>query len=424
MDNLNPKEKKNFEKAMKLYAKAEKFIAKQKFDKAKDNFRKAIKEFYNIKAYKQAQKIINKFVESAIIERDYVEAAVTLYQAANISLIESNVKKALEHYKSSINFFVEHASYHKKEEELKYRALCFYPLCEASIGKFEESIDHFKTNLKDVPKHIKFKLPIFDFCTAVFNSIISKKIEVLKGAESLLNEIKFLDGEKKLISALLKIIDIYIKTKVETKINKQKLEAGDKISLKISLNSPEPVEIVKYFLEYDKQRLNLTNIPKIVPNKPLEFIFELKVAGKAKFGPLNLICKTQSGIEFPFKYQSSLNILSGRPKLDIDVESEIKIIEGDVFDLEFDITNKGRGEAQNVKVELMLPEEILIIAGTNEKKLYSLNSQENYTFTFPLQTIKSGNYSGKIKISFEIPQGISREPEKILEEKKITFEVN
>ncbi|MHA1377082.1 MAG: hypothetical protein ACTSRG_01755 [Candidatus Helarchaeota archaeon] len=424
MSEQGSKTQKHFDKALKIYAKAEKYIAKQKFDKAKDNFKKAIKEFYNIKAYKQAQKIINKFVESALIERDYIEAAMALYQAANIALIENNIKKALEHYKSSINFFVEHAYFGKKEEEIKYRSLCLYPLCEASIGKFEQAIEHYKTNLKDIPKRYKFKLPIIDFCTSIFNSFISKKIEILKGSESLLEDLKLLEGESNLVHNLMKIIEIYIKTKVKSKINKEKIEAGDEFSLKISLDSPEPLEITNYFLEYDKSRLNLINVPKVISNKPLEFKFEVKVAGKAKFGPLLLNCKTHSGIEFPFKYQSILNILPGRPKLEIESEKEYKTLEGDVFDLEFIVTNKGKGEAQNIKVELDLPEEILIIAGTNEKNLFSLNSKENYTFTFPLQTLKSGIYEGKIKTSFEIPKGISREPEKLSQEKNITIEVN
>ena len=106
------------------------------------------------------------------------------------------------------------------------------------------------------------------------------------------------------------------------------------------------------------------------------------------------------------------------------MEGEIKAIEGDVFDFEFDVINRGRGEAQNVKVEIELPEDILIIAGTNEKKVFSLNSQEDFTFTFPLQTIKAGIFDGKIKITFEIPQGITRKPEMIVEEKNIKIEVN
>ena len=73
MPEPSPKKQKEFNKAMNLYAKAEKFIAKEKFDKAKDNFKKAIKEFYRIQAYQQAQKIISKFVESALIEREYNE---------------------------------------------------------------------------------------------------------------------------------------------------------------------------------------------------------------------------------------------------------------------------------------------------------------------------------------------------------------
>ena len=423
MPELTPEQQKRYDKALKLYSKAEKFIAKEKFDKAKESFKKAIKEFYSMEAYAQAQKIINKFVESALIEKEYFEAAVALYEAANIALIEDNVKKALENYKSAINFFVEQSGFSKKDQETKYKALCLSPLCEASIGKFEQAIEYFKTNLRQIPKRYRIKIPLIDFCTSIFNAIITKKIENLNSSKLVLKDLKLLEGETKLLENLISIIELYVKTKIESIINKEKIESGDSFSLNISLNSPEPIEILKYYVEYDTQRLELTNVPKIIKEKPLEFIFNAKVQGKAKFGPLLLNCKAK-GVEFPFKYQGILNILPGRPKLEVNVESEMKLFEGDAFDFEFDITNQGKGEAINLTVNLEVPEEILIIAGTNEKRLYSLNSKESYSFTFPLQAIKAGTYGGKINISYEIPQDISKKPQKIEEEKKIVIEVN
>ncbi len=422
MSKLTPEQQKKYDKALKLYAKAEKMIAKQKFDKAKDNFKKAINEFYSMQAYAQAQKIINKFVESALIEKEYQEAAVALYQAANIALIENKVKKALENYKSSINFFIEQSGFSKKNEDIKYNALCLSPLCEAALGKFEYAIDYFKTNLNQIPRRFRIKLPIVDFCTSIFNTLITKKIENLNNSKTILKDLKLLEGETILLENLISIAELYVKTKIESRLNKEKIEAGDSFSLNISLNSPENIEILKYYLDYDTQRLELTNVPKISENKPIEFIFDAKVQGKAKFGPLLLTCKAKE-IEFPFKYQSILNILPGRPRLQIDAQSEINIFEGDAFDFDFEITNRGKGEAINLAVTLEVPEEIMIIAGTKEKKLYSLNSQENYIFTFPLQAIKSGAYEGKILISFEIPRGISSKPEEIEEVKTINFKV-
>ena len=80
---------------------------------------------------------------------------------------------------------------------------------------------------------------------------------------------------------------------------------------------------------------NLLGVPQmdasIMDGKTLKFQFNAKVQGRAKFGPLLLNCKALE-IEFPFKYQSTLNISPGRPKLQIDVESEIKVIEGDAFE--------------------------------------------------------------------------------------------
>lgn len=148
MSGISPKNQKAYNKAMALYVKGEKYLAKENFNKAKDFFKKAIEAFYQIKAYTQAQKIISKFVENALIVKSYMDAAIAVYQAADIALMENNIKKALEHYKSSINFFVEESNFDRKNLDIKYKALCFYPLCEASIGKFEASIEHFKKKFK------------------------------------------------------------------------------------------------------------------------------------------------------------------------------------------------------------------------------------------------------------------------------------
>ena len=61
---------------------------------------------------------------------------------------------------------------------------------------------------------------------------------------------------------------------------------------------------------------------------------------------------------------------------------EINTSIGTPIEFTLNLKNTGKGECMNLKLQLILPEEMELVEGSTEKMLHSLGPQEEFLFTF------------------------------------------
>ena len=387
--------------ALKFYSKGEKLVFKRKFKSAEKFFKKAFNNFIQINDRTRGEKVLLKLAECYIIEKQYLNAASTMRDAANLRLLSHKFINAIEHYQSVIELLL------KAEESRTIRQkileiVSFISLCYMAVGDFERSIDFLRKNIKKYARDLKSKstILILNNVTQLNNLIYKKDINLFNELKDEIPKLGLREGETELFNWVFNIIGVFLNSKINLKISKKEIRAGDEFDIIGVLESNSDIEIKKIDLILD-HGLKILSKPEIFDNnKKFKAKITSIISGKFKI-KMDMICKTKF-YEFPMSSTKILKIEQGSPIIQFypSIEDFSWKLEKSV-PLEFVVKNIGRGEAINLKLELELPPQIKLIEGTNVKQLHSLGPNEEFVFVFNLKGIVIGSHKIISKLNYE-----------------------
>ncbi len=388
---------KEMKKAIEIYEKAQKMIAKEKFDKAAKEFKKAYEKFTKIGALNQAENVAKLLVESSLIEKRYNTASDALIEAANISLLQNRLSSAFQHYKSALNFMVEDPKINKPK--ISAEISCLAAFIHVLKGKFQDGIDFFKKQI-EVNKYKGIsEIPLISYSESMFNALISKQAKYQDEAKDKMQKLQLRDGEKILITKCVELIDIYINSKLKYTVNTELLPAGQDLHLKVNPVSNKNVKIIDSTLNYDTQHFELIDDAEITENEAI-FHFKTKLSGKGNIGPLSFQVKTEDGFEFPLIFKKEFEVLPGKGNITINLRDPFEIIQAEKTDLEFEVKNEGKGEVTDIQLSIEIPEEILLVGGTKEKKVHAIPTNGSFVIKYLIQSLLQGEFQGKYRLSY------------------------
>ena len=393
----NKDKEKEMKKALSAYEKAQKMIAQEKFDKALKEFKKALEKFTKIGALNQAEKVVLRLVESSLIEKRYNIASNALIEAANIALLQNKTSSAFQHYKSAINFMVEDPKINKPKVSAEIS--CLAAFIQVLKGKFQEGIDFFKKQMQVNKYKGISEIPLISYSESFFNTLISKQADFHEETKQKLNKLQLREGEKKLISNCMELIDIYLNSKLKYTVNKESLPAGMDLQLIINPISQKSVQIIDSSINFDTQHFELNEDPEILENEA-RFIFKTRLHGKGLIGPLQFQVKTDDNYEFPLIFKKEIEVLPGKGNISINYQEPFEIMQAEKTDLEFELINEGKGEVTDIQLKIDIPEEILLVGGSKEKKVHAIPTNGSFTIKYLIQSLLQGEYQGKYHLSY------------------------
>ena len=394
---------KELKKALEIYEKAQKMIAKEKFDKALKEFKKALEKFIKVGSLQQAEKVALRLVESSLIEKRYNTASDALIEAANIALLQEKTSSAYQHYKSAINFLVEDPKINKPK--LSAEIACFASFIQVLKGRFQEAIEFFKKQMEINKYDGISEIALIAFSESLFNTLISKKEEFFSETKEKLRKLQLREGEKKLVQRCIELIEIYLNSKLKFSINKDVLAAGEEIELKVSPLSSKDSKILEVKTKFDSTRLELMNEPEILEKEAI-YHFKTRLSGKGLIGPLTFQVKTEDGFEFPLIFKKEVEITPGKGQVTVNFPKTFEIFQAEKTDLEFEIINEGKGEANEISLEIQIPEEILLVGGSKIKKIHSLPTNADFTLKFLVQALLQGQFDANYKLNYNDGENI------------------
>jgi len=293
-------QEKEMKKALDAYEKAQKMVAREKFDKALKEFKKAYEKFTKIGALNQAEKVALRLVESSLIEKRYNIASTALIDAANIALLQEKMSSAFQHYKSAINFMVEDPKINKPK--ISAEISCLASFIQVIKGNFQEGIDFFKKQMRVNKYKGISQIPLISYSESFFNTLISKQANFHDETKEKSRKLHLRKGENLLINKCMELMDIYLNTKIKYSVNKESLPAGTELHLKINPVSKKSIKIINSTTNFDTQHFELIEDPKILDDEAT-YNFRSRLSGKGLIGPLNFQVKTEEGYEFPLLFK-------------------------------------------------------------------------------------------------------------------------
>jgi len=192
-----------------------------------------------------------KLAECYIIEKQYLNAASTMRDAANLRLLSHKFINAIEHYQSVIELLL------KAEESRTIRQkileiVSFISLCYMAVGDFERSIDFLRKNIKKYARDLKSKstILILNNVTQLNNLIYKKDINLFNELKDEIPKLGLREGETELFNWVFNIIGVFLNSKINLKISKKEIRAGDEFDIIGVLESNSDIEIKQNNINY------------------------------------------------------------------------------------------------------------------------------------------------------------------------------
>ena len=237
------------------------------------------------------------------------------------------------------------------------------------------------------------------------------------------NNFKLREAEVLLVKNALVIANTYTSIIIKLSLDKEVYTTNEVIDLSLNIDSTPLLEILKQdFYNYDIKELKINKIGIILSDnltyqrRPELPIFiegiqrnQTNILIKPHFqmensfiGPISLDFEINGNLIFKYEISQLLkpNLKSPPSSLNISIKNLKPPLIDQSFPLEVLIENKSEGEALNLNIELVFPEQIKIMRGTLTKQIYSLRSNDSIKWEINLKPTEAGDYVIKIKSKF------------------------
>lgn len=292
-------------------------------------------------------------------------------------------------------------------------------------GEYGRARDFIKNIIKMFNIDAVKESQSFRFLKEFFGSLTKRELK-LEALPDSLNQMEGYDAEEiKLIEHAIHLRKLVDNATVDFRLDKPSneegyLEAVDiKANLDISFDSNEvlsdfikkcTVEHVMVGKSNDLTIINAFSVPSSFPlggSVHLEHVFKSYYPGMNEIGPL--IIKMKLG-----NYSAVINvppiefmIHAQAASIDIQFEALNEPMVGKSFPLRIDVTNESRGDANELVIDLELPEDesIDIVRGTLNKRFFSLAAGEETSWEIMLRPNEEGTHVIDASISFKDGEG-------------------
>jgi hypothetical protein len=231
-------------------------------------------------------------------------------------------------------------------------------------------------------------------------------------------------AEKILIKNVLMVAKISISIVPQLEIEEKQYTTNDTIKLHVEVDTKDLLSFKNdSFYNYEIQKIkilqlrlalsdNLTNQTKVElpinlePGNLMQLDYVIKphfLVEGSSIGPIKLTCEIDDKFICYIDSKSVLkpNIVSPPASLDISINNLRPPLIGKTFPLEILIENNSDGEAADLDIKVEFPNELKVMRGTVEKKIYSVKPNENIKWEISLKPIEAGDFEIELYLKFK-----------------------
>ncbi len=427
-------------------------------ENAQKQFRKADR-YFDLGQYRKAGKVYTTAGELYLKLHDYGVARDCFYDAAKSFVNAENFPLFIESLRYageaslSINDFSEAHQYYKKATKyisqiknpterdhlhILFSALSY--LCLFIKGKQDQGLTFLKQVKKEVDATFFKENPLIKLVKNLTIAIRDKNKDYLDKVESEFEKYKFRESEGILMKKVLVIAKTHISLITKLKLDRKEYTTKEIIKLTLEIDTRPLLEISKYpFYNYNIEELKIINTgltlsDNLTAQRKPELPFVLKPGQKGEYqyeikpqfqvdntfiGPIFLTCELDGKFIFYIKTQTIKPALVSPPaRLEISLNNLKTPLINQTTPIEVLVSNKSKGEALNISIEIDLPEKLKLMRGTSKKQIYSLKSNEDMNWEISLKPLEAGDYEIKFNLQFKDP-----DQNEIKETKAFPFEI-
>ena len=412
------------ENANKQLRKADRFFDLGQYRKAGKVYTAAGELYLKLHDYKIAGDCFHDAAKSFINAENFPLFVESLRYAGEAALSIDDFSEAHQYYKSATKYVSQLKNPSERDHlHILFSALSY--LCLFIKGKQDQGLTFLKQVKKDVDPTFFKENPLIKLVKNLTIAIRDKNKDYLDKVESDFEKYKFREPEGILMKKVLVLAKTHISIITNLKLDKKEYTTKEIIKLKLEIDTNPLLEISKYpFYNYNIEEIrikstgltlsdNLTaqkkpDLPFILkPGQKNEYLYEVKPhfqVDNTFIGPILLTCELDGKFIFFLKTQViKPKLVSPPASLEIFLNNLKTPLINQTFPMDVLVANKGKGEALNISVELVLPEKVKLMRGTTKKQIYSLKANEEMNWEISLKPLEAGDYEIKFNLQFKDP---------------------
>ncbi|MHA1803236.1 MAG: tetratricopeptide repeat protein [Promethearchaeota archaeon] len=408
------------------YLKAQSLYKASQFKKAGKYFSQAAEEFERVGDMESAIDSYLHGAQSHAKKEIYIKSSELLRLAGHLSIIHDQFSKAHQIFQKALEVA---SKIDKIRERQAYQLLfsIFSFFCYFLEGADDKGIH----GIKKVKKFLDESFFKNHFLTRVVKDFLlffkNRNMNYVAKIEEELMSNDLLEGELKLIKTALNIAKINLFMKSELHLDKRLYTTNDLIKLTVTLdlsiiqelsgNSNQDFQIKTF--KITRININLTDNFTTTEKPALPIILDLNretlisyiikphfQVEEPKIGPITFYCILND--TFAFTHDTEVikpNLISPPPTLHAETKNLRPPLTDKSFPLQITVENMSEGDAHDLNLTVLLPDQLKLIRGTLEKKVYSLNSYEKITWELQLKPIEAGDYQLELQLKYKDGDG-------------------
>ncbi|MHA1794399.1 MAG: primase-like DNA-binding domain-containing protein [Promethearchaeota archaeon] len=416
-------------KATFLRKKAEKLLHEYKFNKAIKNFLKSADIYEKIATQSKDKTAFSLAMEDLVnvakilVEREeYLAAAKIQARLADINIIRESLDDAADYYNVAAKFILKSGT---DDLSAMLKDIFMYSIILYLQAENEKVMDFLKKILAMIDQDRVQDDYTYKLLKRFFSSLGKKPLTDKKFDETLLYKEGFTKNEVQLAKIAFRLRILVNESRfifyIKEPEKKEGFMEGDEIISALN------VEIIEDpFLSRISDYIKIMSI-SVEKSNALSMVSKFKVPATVNLGGKLTLQETFKSyypgeneigpikIEMTFHEYKMKKIINGTKftvhgqpaNITINIEELSEPMIGKAFPLQIEVINESRGDANDLEIEILLPEDdnIQLVRGTLKKKLFSLVAGAATTWEIMLRPSKEGEYHLKANIQYKDAQG-------------------
>lgn len=433
------REERKRSKARKKLDKAELLYDNERYDKASSLFDKAADGYRELGEYKIAEQCYYYAARSYLHEQDFLDGSDAMRNAANCCIFLEDYKKCAEYYDVSAKYALKSNKY--KEAEFKsILSASFAYLCWFIQGQQDKGLAFIKRIKRNVDSSEFAENRLTKLVKGLTLAIINKDDSALRIVEDEFINYKFRESEMKLIKDALILAKTHLLLKYWVEIENTEVTHEELLnySLNIDFSDIKKIESDEY-LAHKFKSLRIVDVgitqsdnlsTKKVPKTPiaidkikmkLDFSARANFPGEGYVGPLMFTIELDGKLYFFAKTKKhDIQVKSPPAQLGINLQPLKNPMINQTFPMEVVVNNPSDADVSNITIEFEFPKSLRLMRGTQEKKIYQLIKNEDFTWNLSLKPLEPGTHTIKATLTFFDQDGKKIGPKSA----ELPFEIN
>lgn len=410
------------EKAKKKIKKADRFFDLGQYRKAGKVYTTTGELYLKLHDYNIARDCFHDAAKSFINAENFPLFIESLRYAGEASLSINDFSEAYQYYKKAIKY-IGHIKNPEERDHLYILFSALSYLCLFIKGKQDQGLTVLKQVKKEVDVTFFKDNPLIKLVKNLTIALRDNNKDYLDKVESEFEKYKFRETEGILMKKVLVLAKTHISIITNLKLDKKEYTTKEIIRLTLEIDTTPLLEISNYpFYNYKIEEIRTTNTgltlsDNLTAQKKPELPFVLKIGQKGEYkyevkphfqvdntfiGPILLTCELDKNFIFFLKTKAIKPVLISPPaSLEISLNNLKTPLINQTTPIEVLVSNKSKGEALDINIELELPEKLKLMRGTSKKQIYSLKANEEMKWEISLKPLEAGDYEIKFNLQFK-----------------------